>query len=293
MGKYATMARMTGNPTKIKIIGKVTYEDEITIGQAARIISFLNADEADASELGDSALDTRADTKKQTSKLVDNPRDALDVSGAQTNPEKIVALGAYVIQDGGGTFKIEDVRSQFRRARETPPANFGRDLTTAINSGWIIEDDQTPGEYFLNGKMDDILAGGFAFPKGSNTGSRSKKAAPKVKASKVAMPDTLADITEFLPTLHGYPAYSKMKSEKDRLLWVTTYMRDKHKREGVTNKEVAWITARIGVGVPSNNVGSAFRSAKIPGYAYRSGIDDTIRVTDEGTAYIAGLAAEA
>jgi hypothetical protein len=290
---------MNENPTKIKITGKVNYEDEITVGQAAKIIHYLNSDADD--DLGGGGLDDAPPDpkKKSRTKKVETPRDALDLSGASTNPEKIVALGAFVVMDSEvETFKVEDVKSQFRRARETPPANFGRDLGVAISSGWIFEADDAPGEYYLNSKIDPIFDGDFAFPKTSGgAGSRqrgaAKKSSPKAKSVKTAKPETLADVDEFRSTLDGYPGYSKMKTEKDRLLWVVNYMREKHDRKGLTNKEIAWISDHIGTGIPSDNVAGAFNSAKSPGYAIRSTMDNTIKMTDEGIAHLKSLTVEA
>lgn len=278
---------MAENPTKITITGKLSYSDEITISQAAQIIAYLNSDEADGAQLSDPLLDTNMKRKPQAKK-VENAREAIEVSGAQKNPEKIVALGAYVLQDGGDTFKAEDVKASFRRARETAPANFTRDINLAIAYGWIAEDE--PGEFYLTNKVEGILDGGFAFPKVSGTArSRSgKKTGTKAKTGK---PETLADIDEFESTMVGYPPFSKMKSEKDRLLWVALYMRDIHGRKGVTNKEIEFITDHIGTGIPNGNIAGAFNSAKGAGYAIRSTQDHSIRVMEPGVAYLAKLPA--
>jgi hypothetical protein len=88
-------------PTKIVITGKVVYEDEITIAQAAQIIGFLNA-EAGATLPGSGLLGRAGGSRAGASSdaKVASPRAALDASGAKTNPQKIVALAAYVLQDG-------------------------------------------------------------------------------------------------------------------------------------------------------------------------------------------------
>lgn len=283
---------MSENPTKISITGKLTYSDEITISQAAKIIEYLNSGTAGVEGgggSGETLLESSTKDKKPDSKNIEGPRDALDVSGAQKNPEKIVALAAYFLQGGPETFKPDDVKAAFRRARETPPANFTRDLNLAIAAGWVQEDQDASGTYYLTNKTDGIFDGGFTFAKmSSNGGTRTRSV--KKPSAKTAKPETLADIDEFYSTLDGYPPYAKMKNEKDRLLWVVTYMREKHGRKGVTNKEVAWISDHIGAGIPTNNIGGAFNMAKKPGYAIRSTLDKTIKVTDEGMAHLASLA---
>lgn len=293
-----TLVVMSDKTTQISITGKVSYSDEISIAQAAQIITFLNRDETEAHN---GALEFQPPAREQdppasstSTNKINNARDALDVSGATKNPEKIVALGAYVLQDGGETFKIEDVKSAFRRARETQPANFTRDLNAAIASGWIFESDEAPGEYYLNNKIDKIFDGDFVFPKGSNgVGGRSRGGTKKTPGkAKTAKPETLSDVDEFRSTLEGFPQYSKMKSEKDRLLWVVNYMREKHDRKGLSNKEIAWITDHIGTGIPTGNLTGAFNTAKAPGYATRSTLDKTIKITDEGIEHLKSLAAE-
>ncbi|MFF2050531.1 hypothetical protein ACFVU2_02920 [Leifsonia sp. NPDC058194] len=281
---------MTDISTRIEITGRVVYSDEITIAQAAQIISFLNSSGSSPDSLGTSADQPGSLGARKQAKAngLENAREALDISGAKKNPEKIVALAAYVLQDGGETFKVEDVKTQFRRARETAPANFSRDMSAAIASGWIAEAD--PGEYYLTNKVSAVLDGGFTFPKASNGGrARTTKKA----AAKSAVPETLAGIDAFHPMLDGYPPYSKMKLEKDRLLWVVLYMKEMHGRDGLSNKEISYISDRIGTPIPSGNVNAAFRAAKNPGYAYKSTSDNSIRVTDSGAEYVKAVGTKA
>jgi hypothetical protein len=282
---------MSERSIKISITGKLTFSDEITISQAAKIIEYIDSGASGSDGGGPSESLLNSSTKEKTDiKKVENPRDALEVSGAQKNPEKIVALAAYLLQDGMDTFKPDDVKATFRRARETPPANFTRDLGLAIAAGLVVEDKDVAGEYYLTNKTDGILDGGFVFPKKASSSGGSRGRAAKKPSTKAEKPDTLTEIDEFYSTMDGYPPYSKMKNEKDRLLWVATYMREKHGRKGVTNKEIAWISDYIGAGIPTNNIGGAFNMAKNPGYAIRSTLDRTIKVTDEGVAHLVSLA---
>jgi hypothetical protein len=278
---------MADNKTTLILRGKIGYEEEITAAQAAQIIAFLNADEGETPLLGKSALASKQPAREANAKLVENARDAIVRSGAKTNPEKIVALAAYVLLDGGETVKADAIKAQFQRARETTPTKFARDLSTAISSGWISEGEG--GELYLTNKVNGIFEEGFVFPKAASAGrSRSTKKA----STKSAKPETLAEIDEFHAVMTGYLPYAKMKSEKDRLLWIVIYMRDKHGRKTVATKEIAWISDHVGTGIPSANIAGAFNSAKGPGYATRSTIagDNSIKVTDAGAEYLAKLA---
>lgn len=277
---------MSEKPITITIKGKVGYEDEITVAQAARIIAFLNTDEDTASfgpapgaDLGDAL---RTDTKK-TGNAVGSAREALDLSGAKTNPEKIVALGQYVLQDGGETFRVEDVKAQFRRARETPPANFGRDLGVAVKEGWIAQGEGD--DYYVTNKIQGIFDGGFKFPKGTSAGGGRSKGATKTSGKSKAKPEAFAGIDEFPTRMDGFPPYSKMKSNRDRMLWALHFAKSNGIR-GLANKDLSWLTDHLGAGVPSGHVAGAFRSGKSAGYMNRSTVDQTIRITEDGEAYL-------
>jgi hypothetical protein len=278
---------MADNTAKLIIKGKVGYEEEISAAQAARIIAFLNAGEGEAPVLGEPVLAPKKSPREASTNPVENARDAILRSGAKTNPEKIVALAAYVLLDGGETVKADAIKAQFQRARETTPAKFARDLSTAISLGWISEGEG--GELYLTNRVNGIFDEGFVFPKAASTGrSRSTRKA----STRGVMPETLAAIDEFHAIMDGYLPYTKMKSEKDRLLWIVIYMRDRHERKSVASKEIAWISDHIGTAVPSANIAGAFNSAKAAGYATRSTTagDNSIKVTEAGANYIAKLA---
>lgn len=278
---------MSEHPITITITGKVGYEDQITVAQAARIIAFLNAKENDASlsqDLGAALGDRpRNDTQKKSGNAVGSAREALDLSGAKTNPEKIVALGQYVLQDGGETFKVEDVKAQFRRARETAPANFSRDLAVAVREGWLAQGDSD--EYYVTNKIQGIFDGGFKFTKSNSGGSGRSRGVTKTSVKAKTKPDVFADIDEFPTRMDGVPAYSKMKSDKDRLLWALHFAKSKGIK-GLANKDLSWLTDHLGAGVPSGHIGGAFRGGKSAGYMNRSTIDQTIRITDDGETYL-------
>jgi hypothetical protein len=284
---------MTDKVTTLTINGKVGYEDEITPAQAAKIIAFLESGDDAAVSLGDGAVDQQAD-KGGGVKKVESAREALDVSGATKNPEKVVALAAYVMQDGGETFKVEDVKAAFRRARETAPGNFPRDLDKAITSGWV--GDAGNGEYFLTAKVDGVLDGDFKFGNGATTRARSmprkSPTAGKPAKAKNGKPDVFATIDIFPSTLEGFPAYSKMKQNKDKLLWVVKFAKD-NGITGLANKDVEWITDHLGAGVPSKQISAAFMSAQKAGYANKSTQNGTVRITLDGETYLATVGSAA
>ncbi|MEJ1230872.1 MAG: hypothetical protein WDM88_10155 [Galbitalea sp.] len=184
---------MADNEITIELSGKLSYKDDITIAKAAKIIAFLNSedDDSNGSLLDEGPPDfVGAKGKGGRKKQVESARDAIDVSGAQKNPEKIVALAAYVLQDGGETFKVEGREDAVPPRSRTPPGNFPRDLSAAIAAGWIHEGD-VDGEYYLTSKVDGIFDGGFTFAKGAagaKTASRTRSTAAKKPKTTSASP---------------------------------------------------------------------------------------------------------
>jgi hypothetical protein len=271
----------------LTIRGKVSYEDEITVAQAARIITFLDAEAEGTSSLASGSqkgLGEFGDPDPQKSgDGVHSAREALDLSGAKTNPEKIIALGQYVLQDGGDSFKVEDIKAQFRRARESAPRNFSRDLGTALKEGWLAEGDAS--EYYVANKIQGIFDGDFKFPKSTSGTSGRGRAVTKAARAK---PEVFAGIDEFPTRMDGFANYSKMKSDKDRLLWALNFAKDRGIK-GLANKDLAWLTDHLGAGVPTGNITGAARGAKAAGYLNRSTVDQTLRITEDGEVYLASI----
>lgn len=79
-------------------------------------------------------------------------REFLDECKARRNPDKIAAIGAYLIDyEGATTFQRGDVKSKFRSAGEAPPGNFSRDFSWVVSNGWIAEDVNESGQFYVTG----------------------------------------------------------------------------------------------------------------------------------------------
>jgi len=90
-------------------------------------------------------------------------REYLAEVGAKRNPDKILAIGKYLVEfRGQESFTSNDVKGQFRLAGEALPANYPRDFRWTVTNGWISEDHQAPGQYYVTGTGDEALESKFA-----------------------------------------------------------------------------------------------------------------------------------
>lgn len=77
-------------------------------------------------------------------------REFMSQVGAKRNPDKIVAIGAYLMQElGRETFTRKDVKEQFMNAREPVPGNYTRDFDWAVSNGWLAPTPGSIKDYYV------------------------------------------------------------------------------------------------------------------------------------------------
>jgi hypothetical protein len=276
----------------LKITGRLAYEDEITIVQATQIIEFLNSDSV--TSLGSDGTTRRHSPAGETVRVqASAPRAALDDSGAQTNPQKILALADWVVRDGGETFQLDAVKVEFQRAREPMPKNISRDLGTAIAAGWVAE-AETKGEFYVTNTGYEALENGF----GSDSPIRAPRkvkarggsnGGPKSGASaRGAKPAGLASIDVFSPVMSGVDPYHRMPTQKDKLLWALHFAQENGVK-GITNTEAAWLTNELGDGISSKHLTARFDLLRKTNYANRSTTDRKMRITPDGVTFLQSI----
>jgi hypothetical protein len=280
---------MSDTAVHLQLTGRIAYEDDITIGLATQIIALIHG----ATHLGMSpssapASPTTSAPAEVTSRqrTVANPREALDVCGAKTNAERIVALAAYVLQDGEfETFTLDSIRPLFRRAREVTPKNITRDLDGAIRAGWIGEGD-AKNELFLTAKSENVLEIGFDAIRAKRTGATPKARTGAGKKPRTTnKPEVFASIDTFPTTISGLPSYHQVKLKRDKALWAIKLAKDLGV-PGLQNKDLVWLSDKLGEGIPSNDVNGHFRGLHRAGHVNRSTIDNVMRITEAGEGYL-------
>jgi len=282
---------MNDKPIKITLTGKVAYQDSLTVSQAAEIIAFLNNATTTSPSLPGSSTPTRHLTgNRGASVQVASAREALNQSGAKTNPEKIVALAAYILQDGSENFRLESIKPLFQRAREAAPKNLTRDLDVAIRSGWIVE-AETKGEYFLPVKTEGVLSTGFDSIRGKrSTGSRPRSS-PLKKSATSTIPAAFEDIEEFPDALAGVPSYHDLSTQRNKMLFVIKVAKDLDK-PGLDTRSIVWLSDRYGEAIAPNNVSNYYKSLQKAGLVNKTVDGSLMRITPKGETFLKSLSGE-
>jgi hypothetical protein len=284
-----------GNVIALTMSGnKLSYNDDITVAQAAQIISYLHSGIALTSLVSPSPSAAGSDLSAAPERRPAlTPRAALEAAGAKTNSEKIVAFALYVEQQGGKeTFTIEDIKPLFRQARESAPGNLSRDLDATIRSNWVGTAD-VKGEYFvtdvaagvLDSGFDSIRSRGGAVAKPKATSSRRSR-----KTTTIPMPEAFKGI-EVSPTLDGYLNYHKVGTVTDRYLWAINAAK-LWGVEALAAAEITWLTDRLGAGIPQSDLSGYYTRHLKKGHVNKT-TGGKVRVTPLGTDYLIGLGAGA
>ncbi len=147
-----------GEAFSVSVVGPgVTIEKKVSQTQASEIINFLMTGKAPSSAPATAAGGSNSPVGSSNGAAAHTRRTSLreflDDHEATRNPDKITAIGAYLEQvEGKDGFTRDDVRLKFRSAGESAPGNYGRDFSWAMQSGWIAEDPQNAGTFFVTKK---------------------------------------------------------------------------------------------------------------------------------------------
>ena len=90
-------------------------------------------------------------------------REHLTATEAKRNPDKILAIADYLERiEGLHGFSKDDIKARFRTAGESPPGNFPRDFSWTVSNGWIAEDAQTKGQFYVTRTGQSAVEAGFS-----------------------------------------------------------------------------------------------------------------------------------
>ncbi len=272
-------------PVSLRLSGRILFEEDITLAQAAWIIAFLDQPQK---ENGSLFYESNISEIGKTEPSIPSPQDALEISGAKINSEKIVVFGIYALQEQNKTtFTLEDVKSLFQRAREPIPKNITRDLDTAVKTGWIAKSESS-GEFYVTNKAANVLEVGFETIRTQKTyvqKPRLSKAKRQTKTTKEDTPESFRSMDHISPTIEGLIDYHKLNTRTDKFLWAIYKAKNLGVGE-VSNQDIIWLTDQLGEAIKSKDISNNFNLNQRAGYVNRSIQSNKIRITPKGEEYL-------
>ncbi|MGW2468474.1 hypothetical protein [Streptomyces bauhiniae] len=295
---------------RLTLSGRIVYEQDISVAQGAQVISMLQAPSELAPAPGpeppalppppaqkaeEVPTDLPALDEGRRRQSVEGPRQALELSGARTVPEKMTAFGAYLMQvEGLETFTQSDVRRLFQRSRERIPAHFNRDFNKAVRAGWIHE-SEAKDEFYLSQGAQSVIEDGFdglrarRSRRPDSTAPASRGGARR-KPRNVATPQAFAELDHLPTVLDEVIPYYRVKLKRDKLLWALKLAKQLGS-EALHNSEAAWLTDKLGDGIPTRDMNGHFTGLHRHGLVNRSLNDHAMRITEQGEEYLRALSA--
>jgi hypothetical protein len=90
-------------------------------------------------------------------------REYMDDVEPKRKVEKILAIAGYLTNVREvDTFTPDDLKKEFRNAREPVPGNYARDFRWAVANGWLAPAADLPGEYYVTDRGQQALAAKFS-----------------------------------------------------------------------------------------------------------------------------------
>jgi hypothetical protein len=220
--------------------------------QAAKIIGFLNTDEALPAEYGHGTT-SGALIDAPKIRPVSSPREAILSTDARTNIQKILVLGAYLARrDNSDEFAAAELKTLFVKAGEPAPRNLGRDIRDAVRAGYIMESVSSTDMYAVTNTGHKTLEDGF----GTSTAKKARKKSTTKSSKKTEMPEWLrtASVDD---QLEGFPSYRQITTRSNRALWVLQWATNAG-RERMTGTEISAVADKLSDHIPAKQVAACF-----------------------------------
>lgn len=145
----------------------LNFKYKTSLNKAAQVIAFLTTN----GSLVASSSSVLSGKKNSSN----SPLEAVRDSGARTFPQKIAAIGHYLVRrDERETFDPNEILTLLKRMGDTP-RNFSRDIKNAELLGYISREPN--GEYFLTDTAVEEIESRFenAIPAESSKKKRARK----------------------------------------------------------------------------------------------------------------------
>jgi len=142
-------------PVTLKLTGSIAYETKITDTLAVHIMALCVSGAAVPSSSG-------VTSPRDETFIKESVAEYLTRVGAKRNPDKILAFAAYLAeQQQKKSVSPAELKLLFREAGESLPANFNRDFNDTTASGWLAQEPQKKGYYYVTRTGMDVVDKGF------------------------------------------------------------------------------------------------------------------------------------
>ena len=262
----------------------LNYESEASVVQAAKIIGFLNTEEPLPSDYSPTTVNAGVSfIDAPQAKLLSSPREAILGAAAKTNSQKILVLGAYLIQrDNSDEFAAAELKTLFVKAGEPAPRNLGRDIRDAVKVGYIMESMASSDTYAVTNTGYRALEEGF----GATVIKRTYKKSAGVKSTrKTEVPEWLQG-TSVDDQLEDFPSYRQISTRSNRALWILQWAVEAG-RERVSGVEINAIADKLSDNIPAKQVAASFSQHLVNNRVSKT--SDGYKILYNGTEYLKAL----
>lgn len=114
-------------------------------------------------------------------------REFLNQVEAKRNVDKIVAIASYLETERGyETFSSDQIKKEFKTAREPIPANYPRDFKWAVGVGWLAPEPDDPDEYYVTESGRKAVEAKFSpeIKKTTTVGKTERRRRPRKKGDE-------------------------------------------------------------------------------------------------------------
>ena len=127
--------------------------------------------------------EAQQDTQEQLSQR-ESLREYVNRLGPRTEAQRILTFAGYIKKHRGhDSFDRNAMKSLYREAQEVVPANLSRDISNAIRKGWVADDVEKSGSFYVTNSGEKMLESG-ELP--GITRKRAKRSKPKADGPKGA-----------------------------------------------------------------------------------------------------------
>lgn len=269
---------------RVQLVGDgLNYDTEATLVQAAKIIGFLNTDEV-LTEAPMRPAITSGFINESQMVQVSSPREAILSTGAKTNAQKILVLGAYIAQrDNTNEFASGELKTLFIKAGEPAPRNLSRDIRDAVKASYITESFDTSDSFIVTNTGYSALQESFASETGRKPARSRKKNSSGSRSQKAPeMPEWL-DGLSIDDQMNGFPSYRQMKTRSDKVLWIAQWA-SQNAHDRINSADINVIANKLADHIPRNQIPAAYATHLTKGYVSKTA--DGYKVLYAGTEYL-------